>query len=82
MNMGYFSQNQPVSTTTSSTSTASEPLQDPKQWTTGDEPHTERQERFLKVLERDVGDKVEVEGLTKAEASQKIEELKKRTRRR
>ncbi|KAJ3044716.1 BTB/POZ domain-containing protein kctd21 [Rhizophlyctis rosea] len=61
-----------------SASTASPVLVNPKKWTTGEEPHTERQERFLKVLERDAGEKVDVEGLTKAEASEKIEELKEK----
>ncbi|KAJ3048585.1 hypothetical protein HK097_010400 [Rhizophlyctis rosea] len=71
-----FNNQQPAETTSSA---AAKPLQDPKQWTTGDEPHTERQERFLKVLERDAGEKVGVERLTKSEASQRIEELKEKT---
>lgn len=54
---------------------------DPEEWTTGDEPMTGAQASYLETLAREAG--VEVpEGLTKAEASKKIEELQERTGRR
>lgn len=54
---------------------------DPENWTTGDEPMTGPQASYLETLAREAG--VEVpEGLTKAEASKKIDELQRRTGRR
>lgn len=54
---------------------------DPEDWTTGDEPMTGPQASYLETLAREAG--VEVpQGLTKAEASKKIDELQERTGRR
>jgi hypothetical protein len=50
---------------------------DPKDWVTGNEPATGAQKSYLKTLGQETGEKVP-EDLTKAEASEKIEELKKR----
>jgi len=51
---------------------------DPAEWVTGDEPMTGPQESYLNTLGREAG--VEVPGaLTKAEASEKIEELQQKT---
>jgi hypothetical protein len=51
---------------------------DPSDWVTGDEPATGAQKSYLQTLSRSAGDEsVDVpEDLTKAEASQKIDELK------
>ena len=52
---------------------------DPSDWVTGDEPATGPQESYLSTLAQQAGEDVETEGLTKAEASEKIDELKERT---
>jgi hypothetical protein len=53
-------------------------IKDPTEWTTGDEPMTGAQESYLNTLARQAGEKPE-EGLTKAEASIKIDELRDKT---
>ena len=50
-------------------------IKDPTEWTTGDEPMTGAQDFSLHTLARKAGEEVE-EGLTKAEASMKIDELR------
>ena len=57
----------------------SNPEKDPSDWVTGDEPVTGPQQSYLTTLAQQAGEDVEVEDLTKAEASQKIEELKDKT---
>ena len=52
---------------------------DPADWVTGDEPVTGPQQSYLSTLAQQAGEQVETTELTKAEASQKIEELKDRT---
>ena len=51
---------------------------DPSEWTTGDESMTGAQASYLRTLAQEAGEEVE-EGLTKAEASRKIDELQERT---
>jgi hypothetical protein len=51
---------------------------DPDEWVTGDEPPTAAQESYLGTLAREAGEEPP-EGLTKAEASKKIDELQERT---
>ena len=51
-------------------------IKDPKDWTTGDEPMTGAQESYLDTLAREAGERVDGD-LTKAEASEKIDELRK-----
>jgi hypothetical protein len=51
---------------------------DPADWVTGDEPMTGPQESYLNTLGREAGVDVP-DGLTKAEASEKIEELQEAT---
>ena len=51
---------------------------DPDQWKTGDEPMTAAQRSYLETLCRDTGEQFE-EGLTKAEASKRIDELRQRS---
>ena len=48
---------------------------DPSDWVTGDEPATGAQKSYLETLTRGTDEDVPEE-LTKAEASQKIDELK------
>ena len=55
-----------------------EDVPDPSTWRTGDEPPTDRQQAYLETLARDAGEDVP-EGLTKAEASAKIDELREQT---
>lgn len=51
---------------------------DPSDWTTGDEPATGAQESYLHTLAGEANEDVP-DGLTKAEASQKIDELQEKT---
>lgn len=51
---------------------------DPAEWVTGDEPMTGPQESYLNTLAHEAGAPAP-HGLTKAEASQKIEELQEKT---
>lgn len=53
-------------------------LKDPEDWTTGDEPMTGAQASYLKTLSEEAGEEFEP-GLTKAEASRRIDELQERT---
>lgn len=52
---------------------------DPADWVTGDEAVTGPQQSYLSTLAQQAGEQVETTDLTKAEASQKIEELKEQT---
>ena len=54
------------------------PVKDPQQWTTGNEPMTGPQESYLHTLAREAEEPVD-DDLTKAEASEKIEELQEKT---
>jgi Protein of unknown function (DUF3072) len=54
------------------------PVKDPDEWVTGDEPMTGPQESYLHTLAREAGEPVD-EDLTKAEASEKIEDLQEKT---
>lgn len=55
------------------------PEKDPSDWVTGQEPPTGPQESYLSTLAQEAGEDVDVQSLTKAEASQKIDELKATT---
>ena len=55
-------------------------IKDPADWTTGDEPMTGAQESYLHTLARQAGQEDEIaDAMTKAEASEKIDELRKET---
>ncbi|MFF5225855.1 DUF3072 domain-containing protein [Dactylosporangium sp. NPDC000521] len=54
------------------------PEKDPADWVTGDEPMTGPQESYLNTLAREAGEDAPAD-LTKAEASQLIEELQDAT---
>lgn len=57
---------------------SSNPIKDPRDWTTGDEPMTGAQASYLHTLAQEAGEDVAGE-LTKAEASEKIDELQEKT---
>lgn len=58
--------------------TTPSPEKPPEEWTTGDEPPTGPQESYLATLAQEAGEEVEP-GLTKAEASERIDELQAKT---
>ena len=51
---------------------------DPDEWKTGDEPMTDAQRSYLETLCRDTGEQFD-EGLSKADASKRIDELRERS---
>ena len=53
---------------------------DPDDWKTGDEPMTDAQRSYLETLCRETGEDFD-DGLTKAEASKRIDELRARSTR-
>jgi hypothetical protein len=53
-------------------------VKDPEDWTTGDEPMTGAQASYLKTLCEEAGEPFEP-GLSKAEASHRIDALQERT---
>jgi hypothetical protein len=65
-------------TDASTPAAGSSPDKDPKDWVTGDEPLTGPQASYLSTLAQDTGQEVP-SGLTKAEASELIEDLHDRS---
>ncbi|MGC4789932.1 DUF3072 domain-containing protein [Micromonospora sp. DT178] len=53
-------------------------IKDPDEWVTGEEPPTAAQESYLATLAREAGEEPP-EGLTKAEASKRIDQLQEET---
>jgi len=51
---------------------------DPEEWTTGGEPMTGAQRSYLDTLAREAGEEISAD-LTKAQASEQIERLQKKT---
>ena len=51
------------------------PAKDPDDWTTGDEPMTGPQRSYLRTLAREAGREVDLDGISKADASRLIDEL-------
>jgi Protein of unknown function (DUF3072) len=51
------------------------PAKDPAEWVTGDEPMTGPQKSYLQTLAREAGREVDLDGMSKADASRLIEEL-------
>jgi hypothetical protein len=51
---------------------------DPDEWKTGDEPMTDAQRSYLETLCRETGEEVDA-SLSKADASKRIDELRKRS---
>ncbi|GJE00367.1 DUF3072 domain-containing protein [Methylobacterium isbiliense] len=61
-------------------SDASNRIKDPKDWTTGGEPMTGAQASYLKTLSEEAGDEEAFDpDLDKAEASERIDSLRKAT---
>jgi len=58
--------------------TGSNTIKDPADWTTGDEPATGAQKSYLGTLASEAHEEVP-EDLTKAEASERIDELQEKT---
>lgn len=58
--------------------TGSNTEKNPEEWTTGDEPMTGAQASYLKTLSDEAGEPFD-EGLTKAEASLRIDQLQQKT---
>jgi hypothetical protein len=56
----------------------STPEKDPQDWVTGDEPMTGPQKSYLETLAREAGEEAPDE-LSKADASEKIDELQDKT---
>lgn len=54
-------------------------LRQPDDWKTGDEPITAAQRSYLETLATEAGEEIDIESLTKAEASKRIDELQKKT---
>lgn len=54
------------------------PEKDPGDWVTGEEPATGPQLSYLSTLAQEAGEEVP-DGITKAEASRRIDELQSRT---
>ncbi len=54
------------------------PEKDTERWATRDEPMTGPQESYLQTLAQEAGEEVP-DGMSKAEASEKIDELQQRT---
>jgi hypothetical protein len=54
------------------------PEKDPSDWTTGDEPMTGPQKSYLQTLAQEAGEEVP-DDLTKAQASERIDELQRTT---
>jgi hypothetical protein len=52
---------------------------DPDEWVTGDEPMTGPQRSYLTTLTHEAGEPAPPDGLTKADASKRIDELQERT---
>lgn len=53
-------------------------IKDPEDWTTGDEPMTGAQASYLKTLSEEAGEEFDA-GLTKAQASERIDALQGKT---
>ncbi|MDT8913102.1 DUF3072 domain-containing protein [Amycolatopsis sp. PS_44_ISF1] len=63
---------------TDSSNSGTNPEKDPSEWTTGDEPMTGPQESYLNTLAQEAGQEVP-DGITKAQASELIDELQHQT---
>lgn len=51
---------------------------DPDNWVTGDEPATGAQKSYLATLSEEAGEELPPEGLSKADASRRIDALKEK----
>jgi hypothetical protein len=60
---------------TDSLSPQENPAKNPADWSTGDEPMAGPQRSYLQTLAREAGREVELDGMSKADASRLIDEL-------
>ena len=67
-----------MATHTSDAGPTPNPAKDPEDWVTGDEPMTGPQRSYLGTLAQEAGEDID-DDLTKAEASERIDELQQRT---
>ena len=56
-----------------------EPIQDPDNWSTGEDKASGKQTGYIAAMAREAGEKVETGGMGKTEASKTIGELKEKT---
>ena len=56
-----------------------QPIKDPKDWKSGDDPATPSQRSYLETLTEQAGEQPPADELTKAEASEEIDRLRKET---
>ena len=54
-------------------------IKDPKDWKTGDDPATPSQQSYIETLSEQVGEEPTKDDLTKADASEEIDRLRKET---
>lgn len=55
------------------------PEKETEEWATGDQPMTGPQQSYLSTLAQEAGEPPPPDGLSKAEASERIDELQERT---
>ena len=65
----------PDTTDTTEQDVTPTPEKDPKDWVTGDEPATGPQRSYVETLAQEAGEDIDVDGLTKAQASETIDRL-------
>jgi hypothetical protein len=56
---------------------ANSAIKDPQEWKSGDDPATPSQQSYLETLAEQAGEDAPKEDLTKAEASEEIDRLRK-----
>ena len=52
-------------------------IKEPKDWKSGDDPATPSQQSYIETLAEQVGEEPTAEGLSKAEASEEIDRLRR-----
>jgi Protein of unknown function (DUF3072) len=72
---GQVAANEREETMSDSVSPQENPEKDPADWVTGEEPLTGPQKSYLQTLAREAGREVELNGMSKADASRLIDEL-------
>lgn len=78
MGAGVWARRTEVEQMSDQQETGSNVEKDPDEWVTGEEPMTGAQASYLKTLSDQAGEPFD-EGLTKGEASKRIEELQAKT---
>ena len=78
MGAGVWARRTEVEQMSDQQETGSNVEKDPDEWVTGEEPMTGAQASYLRTLSQEANEPFD-EGLTKAEASKRIDELQART---